>query len=49
MQENQSSGFLNRTDTNWPVQLQKMVRSLIFRIKEEEGLCYLSSENIGAE
>ena len=30
--ENQSSGFSTRSDTNWPVQLQQMARSLKFFI-----------------
>ena len=37
-----------RSDTNQPVQSQKQARSLKFRIKEEEGLYYLCSENKGA-
>ena len=39
MRETWSSGFPTRDDTNRPVQLQKMARSLKFRIKEEEELC----------
>ena len=31
-QENQSSGFPTRLDTNWAVLSQKMVRGLIVRI-----------------
>ena len=46
--EKQSSGFLKRSDTNRPVQLQKMTRSLKFRIYVEEGLYYLCSKNKGA-
>ena len=44
------SGFPTRSDTNRAGQLQKMVRGLKFRIKEEEGLYYLchSSENKGS-
>ena len=41
--------FLNRSDTNRSVQSQKMVRSLKFRIYEEEGLYFPSSENKGAD
>ena len=35
--------------TNQPVQSQKIVRSLKFRMKEEEGLYYPFSENKGAD
>ena len=38
-----------RSDTNRPVQLQNMARNLKFKIKEEEGLYYLCSENKGAD
>ena len=41
--------FLNRFDTNRAVQAQKMARSLKFRIQEEEGLYFLSSENKGTD
>ena len=41
------SGFPTRSDTNRVV--QKMIRGLKFRIKEEEGLYYPSSENKGAD
>ena len=41
--------FLNRSDTNWPVQAQKRARSLKFRILVEEELYYPSSENKGAD
>ena len=34
---------------NQPGQLQELVRRLKFRIKEEEGLYYLCSENKGAD
>ena len=37
--------FPNRSDTNWPVQLQKRARSLKFRLYVEEELYYPSSEN----
>ena len=42
-------GVSNRSDTNRAVQPQKMVRGWKFRIKEEEGLFYLCSENKGAD
>ena len=41
--------FPNRSDTNRPVQSQKMARSLKFRIQVEEALYYPSSENKGAD
>ena len=41
--------FPNRSDTNRPVQLQKQVRSLKFRIYEEEEVCYPCNENKGAD
>ena len=37
--------FPNRSDTNRPVQLQKMARGLKFWIKKEEELYYPCSEN----
>ena len=37
------------SDTNQAVQLLKMARGMNFRIKEEEGLCYLCRENKGAD
>ena len=40
MQENWSSRFPTRPDTNRPAQSQKMARSLKFRILEEEELYY---------
>ena len=43
--ENQSSWFPTRSDTNRPVQSQKMATSLKLRILEEEKLYYPSSEN----
>ena len=46
--QNLSSGYPTRSDTNRAVQRQKMARELTFRIKIEEGLCYLCSENKGA-
>ena len=42
-------GFPTRSDTNWPVQLQKMARSLKFQIKEDEELYYPSSKNKDAD
>ena len=41
--------FLNRPDTNRPVQSQKQARSLKFRIYEEEEVCYPRRENKGAD
>ena len=41
--------FLTRSDTQWAVQLKKMVIGLKFRIKEVEELCYLCSANKGAD
>ena len=41
--------FATWSDTNQAVQLQKMARGLKFRIQEEEGLYYPSSENKGAD
>ena len=43
--EKRSSGFTTRSDTNRPVQSQKMARSLKFWIEVEKGLCYPSCEN----
>ena len=37
-----------RSDTNRPVQLQKMDRSLEFQIKEEKELYYPNCESKGA-
>ena len=39
----------NRSDTNWPVQAQKMARDWKFWIWKEEELYYPSSENKGAD
>ena len=36
MRENLPSGFLTRSDTNWPLQLQKMATSLKFHIKKRK-------------
>ena len=44
-----SSGFPNRSDTNWAVQSKKMARGLKFRISKVEGLYYLCSENKSAD
>ena len=41
--------FPTWSDTNQTVQLQKMARGFKFRIKIEEGLHYLCSENKGAD
>ena len=41
--------FLSLSDINQNVQLQKMARGLKFRIKKEEGLDYLCSENKGTD
>ena len=41
--------FLNRPDTNRPVQSLKTARSFKFRIKVEEELYYPCSENKGAD
>ena len=41
--------FLNRSDTNRPVQAMKRARSLKFRIKVDEELHCPSSENKGAD
>ena len=48
-QENLSSGFLIRYDTNWGVQSQKMAKGLKFQIYEVESLYYLCSENKNAD
>ena len=37
-------GFPTRSDTNWALQLQKVVKGLKFWIYEVEGLYYLCSE-----
>ena len=49
MRENLSSGLPIRSDTNRTVPPQKMVRGLKFWFVEIEGLCYLCSENKGAD
>ena len=41
--------FSNRSDTNRPVQSQKMARGMKFRIKEVKGLYYPCSESKGAD
>ena len=48
-QQNLSSGFPNRSDSNWTVQPQKMAGALKVLIYEVEGLYYLCSENKGAD
>ena len=45
---NLPSGFPTRSDTDRAVQPRKIDRDFQFRIKEVEGLYYLSSENKGA-
>ena len=42
-------GFTTRSDTNQVRQSQNMARALKFRIKKEEGLFYLCSENKDAD
>ena len=49
MQENQSSGFPTRSDTNQAIQLQKQARCLKIGIYQEERLYYPNSENKGAD
>ena len=49
MRENWSSGFPTWSDTNRPVQLQKMARTLKFGIEREEELYYPGSEKKGAD
>ena len=49
MRENRSSRFPTRSDINGSVQSQKMVKSLKFRIKEEEKFYYPSGETKGAD
>ena len=48
-QENPSSGFPNRSDTNGPEQSEMKVRILKFWVEVKEELYYLSSENKGAD
>ena len=48
-QENRSSGFPTMSDTHRPVQLQKISRSLKFRILKGEELYYPCCENKGAD
>ena len=43
LQENLSSGFLTRSNTNRAVQPLKTARGLKFRTQEEKGLYYLCS------
>ena len=42
-------GFPTRSDKNEAVQPQKIARGLKFRLKEEQGLYYLCSENKGTD
>ena len=49
MRKKRSSGFPTRSDTNRAVQSLNMTSGLKFRIQEEEVLCYLCSENKGAD
>ena len=49
MKKKHSCFCLTWFDTNQAVQLQKMARSLKFRIQKVEGLYYLFSENKGAD
>ena len=49
MRENRSSRFPIRSDINGSVQSQKMIKSLKFRIYEEEKLYYPSGETKGAD
>ena len=42
-------GFPIRSDTNWTVEPQKMVRALKFRIKDVGGLYCLCSKNKGTD
>ena len=55
LQENLSFGLPTRSDANWAVQLQKMVRDMKFLIKKVEGVYYLNvhvhvcCENKGAD
>ena len=44
-----SSGFLTKSDTNWPVQSQKQARCLKVWLEVEVELYYPSSENKGAD
>ena len=46
---NRSSQLPTRSDTNWPVQLQEMARSLKFFIKKVEEMYYPCGENKGAD
>ena len=49
MGENRSSGFPTRSDTNRPVQSQKIARTWKFWIKKAEKMYYPCSENKGAD
>ena len=48
-QENMSSGFATRSDTNRAVQPYKMVKGLKFLIQKVEGWHYLRSVYKGAD
>ena len=48
-EETNNLDFRTRSYTNCPVQSQKKARSFKFRIKVEEGLFYLRSENKSAD
>ena len=47
--EPRSSEFPIRSNTNWPVQPQKMARGMKFRTLVVEGLYYPCSKNKGAD
>ena len=47
-ENNLSSKYRTRSDTNWAVQPQKMAKGLNFHILEVERMHYLCSQNIGA-
>ena len=49
MRENRSSRFPTRSDINGSVRSQKMVKSLKFRIYDEEKFYYPSGETKGAD
>ena len=44
-----TSWVLTRSDTNQPVESQKIARSFKFQMKEEEGFYYPCSENQGTD
>ena len=49
LQEDRTSGIPTRSNTNWAVHPQKIVRGFKFRIYKEEGMFYPSNENNGAD